>query len=239
MMKRLMRLVIAAVLPIGMLLFGTASAQAQPVDCTTHVLDATVRQGIDKDFIARQIDALHKVAPTADVYVQAYEQLPVGYTDGFWQLCPNWRNASGDHAKENLVLVVYGRDLDLVNVYYGQYYEEAIAPYTSGMMNMSYANLGPERSQVDSGFLTSALVEPLISTPFYLKLSAHYSAADGTYHVPSITVDPGWQKDTAGLVRVLVVVLVGFALLGVIAMPLERFINKRVEKLSALRLSKD
>lgn len=232
-MKRLMRLVIAAVLPIGMLLFGAASAQAQPVDCTTHVLDATVRQGIDKDFIARQIDALHKVAPTADVYVQAYEQLPVGYTDGFWQLCPNWRNASGDHVKEDLVLVVYGRDLDQVNVYYGQYYNEAIAPYSSEMMKVSTAHLGPERSQVNSGFLTSALVEPLISTPFYLKLSAHYSAADGTYHVPSINADTGLQKDTAGLIKVLVIVILGFALLGVVAMPLERAINKRLYRLDA------
>lgn len=232
-MKRLVRLVIAAVLPIGMLLFGAASAQAQPIDCTTHVLDATARQGVDTDFINRQITTLHKVAPTADVYVQAYEQLPSGYADEFWQLCPNWRNASGDYPKEDLMLVVYGRDVDQVSVYYGQYFDEAIAPYRTGMMSMSNVNLGPDKSQVDSSFLTSALIEPLISTPFYLKLSAHYSAADGTYHLPSITTDTGTQEDTADLIRVIVIVIIGFSLLGVIAMPLERAINKRIYRLDA------
>ncbi len=229
-MHRIMRMMMAVVLPIGMLLFGAANAQAQTVDCTSHVLDATVRQDVDTDFINKQIDALYKVVPGAEVFVQAYEQLPDGNTADFWKLCANWRNAAGDNPKDNLVLVVYGRDVDQVSVYYGYAFETAISPYRNGMMNMANVNLGPDRSQVNGDYLTSALVEPLISTPFYLKTSAHYSAADGTYHLPPYDPGAGFQSDVASLVKVTIIVIVALTLLGIVLRPFERAVNRRIDQ---------
>jgi hypothetical protein len=232
-MKRLILLLVATVMSVGLLLSGTPGAQAQPIDCSTHVLDATVRQGIYKAGVERQVNSLRAVDPTADVYVQAYEQLPGGTPDAFWALaqqqCANWFDASGTRVKDNVLVVVYGHDIDDVGLYAGNDLELGFRQYRESTMNGMHSNLGPNApSSVNPDYVTEALTEAVRATELYVRQSLFFDKVEGVYH-PPVYFDPNASHKQTGpreLAGIMIGVVAFFTLVGLVAWGLQAAVRR-------------
>jgi hypothetical protein len=213
MRRQIVQLFTAAAFSIGVTLSGAAVAQADPIDCQAHFLDATAASGIDANFVNYAVGRLKEVAPTADVYVQAYQQTPGGSPDAFWELgkqqCANWLDPSGTRVGDNMVMVVYGSDVDDIGLYYGYNFDTLTMSQMETVMTGIRAKLGPNASQVNPNYTAEALYQALSDTRYHLMESRHFSHADGMYH-PPVYVDPNsYHKDFSPVELVKWIVLTG------------------------------
>lgn len=227
-MKRFVRLFAAAVLSFGAAISLATSAQAQDINCSAHVLDATAAQGVSTDQIERQIVLLQEEYPRAEVYAHAYEQLPGGTVTAFQakakQQCGNWFDTSGERLRDNVMVVVYGHDTDKVGVLYGYHFESVVtALELEYIMNGVNSSLGPDKSQVNPDYVTSAIKDALRSTEW--QIDGYSNDRAKLYQKPLTPYDPPPFQDAndfhedphAGqLAAVIAAVIVGALALGVV-----------------------
>jgi hypothetical protein len=224
-MKRLKYLAVAGVVSVMAMMGVTPSAYAgQPtINCDAHVFDATASQGIYKDGLQHQINEMTKVHPaaTGNIYAQAYEYMPGGSVEGFWELakleCANWFADGSERPKSELLVVAYGRDIDQVSVNYGSDFQVAVGPHNGViLMNGVNSSLGPQYSQVDPNYITSALSDALRSMRVFVESGHYFDKKAGIYKPPAY-VDPmaGYEPPNWGEVAGMVALtIVGFVIFG-------------------------
>lgn len=235
-MKRLALMAASAVLAGGLALSAAPGTMAQPINCTAHVLDATAAQEVKTDVVQRATDNLRRVVPSADVYVQAYEQIPGGSVETFWQLgqeqCANWRAESGNRPKDNVFVVVYGRDVDDLGFFYGYGFMPVVYNKHDEVMKAVRSHLGPAWSQVNSDFVTTAMTEPLRQTSVLAtKVPWHYYSEESGVYTPPTYVEPSGYEPTdwKATFRVIGYVVGGFLAAGLLLWLVSPLIRRSVE----------
>lgn len=237
---RIMRLLMAATLSFGAALMGAAGAHADtlPINCNAHVLDATTSGGVDTAFIQKKIDSLRAVSPTADIYIQAYQNLPGGGAGQFWQAglqqCANWRSASGNRAADNVLVAAYGVDSGELALYYGKDFALAMSTYEEEIRStvlIELANLNGQPGDLD--YVTSGLVQVLMNAEFYIKNSQYYSEVDGIYYPPvtSVPVVDEFRFEPTEFIKASglgLLLIVGFGLLVVVLSPAAKHLSRFV-----------
>lgn len=218
-MRRLLTFVAAAILSAILVITGAPTASAQPINCGDHLWDATVEQGIYLPMLGRQIDSIRKISPDADIYAQAYQNAEgISFNrDEIPTMCANWLDPSGTRLKDNLILVIYARDVDRVVLYTGFSYQAAVWNKYETIMNGVNSGLGPELSQKDPNYATSAMTDALSATKFYMEMSGFYKSDDGMYHSPTRIEQQ--QSDTFEpfvLIMWIAAVVAGFTAFGIV-----------------------
>ena len=174
------------------LLLVVPTAQAQPIDCSSHVLDATASGGIATAQVSKQVAMLQDIYPDVNVYAQAYEHLPGGSMSAFKDLarqCGNWRSKSSDRFHDNLLVVVYGRDVDRVGMIYGHGLDSAVEQRElDEIMNAVNSSLGSNLSHVNPDYATTAIVDALRGTQS--MLADHLSMQSKLWHTNITVFEP-------------------------------------------------
>lgn len=129
-MSRVRAAVIAASVSLVLTVLGVQAAHAEdPATCTAPVVDTTSAQVLDVPKVEAAISEANKTG--ADIYVRAFQTVPSGSLDAYWQAsvsdCANWRNGTGANAvpKGNMVLVAFSMDHKSA-VFYGPAYNQTI-----------------------------------------------------------------------------------------------------------------
>ena len=126
-MMRFIRSCLAGLLAVFCALFIAPSAQAQPIDCSAHILDKTSEQGIWFDTLEHSIREVKKIYSAADIYIHAYDYLPGGGSvPGFENLsgrCSNWFVEGSTIPRYNVLIVAYGQRDNLMSIQYGGAFE--------------------------------------------------------------------------------------------------------------------
>lgn len=235
-MKRLKYLAVAGVVSVMAMMGVTPLAAAgQPtIDCNTHVLDATASQGIYKDGLQHQLNLMAEVYPASEghIYAQAYEYMPGGSVEGFWELakleCSNWF-AEGERPMTQLIVIAYGRDIDQVSVNLGSDFQMAVGPHNGVvMMNGINSSLGPQYSQVNPNYITSALSDGLRALRVFVKSAHYFDKSEGIYKPPAyngtgLHVETVSAQKVAGMVALTVV---GFVIFGLFCWGAEVFLRR-------------
>lgn len=220
-MKRFVQLLAAVALSIGAALFGASSAHAQPIDCFTHVLDATEGQRLGKDIkvVSKAVESMKAMYPTADIYVQAYEYLPGGNIEGFWQVaqqCENWSAEASDYPRYNVFVVVYGHNVDQLGIFYGNGFEAGSTPsIRTHILTDASRGLGPETSQIDPAYIASALRDAVAMNSYYLENAPYFH--DGIYSPPTeIGITGHEDNDPTQIAGIIFCVVLGFIVVGIV-----------------------
>ena len=239
-MRKITRLFMTALMAVGLALTTVPNAQAdaaaQPIDCFAHVLDATDAQSIDWVLVQQYLDDLKTIAPTADVYLQVYQQLPGGDASGFWQkatvegTCANWLAPSGDRPNDNLLVMVYGVESGSFGLFYGYGFGASLHQYHNDILpNVAGEFAQSADTHGNTDYLTSGMLQTLINAKFFMKISPYYSSSDGIYHMPVYKApNDGTSHDTsdtlkAAGVAVLLVLALGL-IVALVAKLLWRFL---------------
>ena len=220
-MKRFVQLLAAVALSIGAALFGASSAHAQPIDCSAHLLDKTNAQGIWFDTLQPSIKKLQKVYADADVYIQAYEHFPGGGTASeFVELskqCSNWYAPGSNVPRYNVIVIAYSRGIDDIDVQRGNAFGLTMNYYQlENSMKAVRMGLGPETSQVDPSYITSAFGHALRDAHYFITGQRSYFH-DGVYSPPAEVGITGHENnDPKQIAGIIFCVVVGFLAAGIV-----------------------